>query len=222
MQLKNEIFNSYAKTKIICHGARASRISERLIRRLWKYIKNTEFVKGSVSDDERMEMLSSISLEELISYPCDLEKTDTVCDIVYQIIFEDDDFGKLSMVSEKFNKTPNIVLVIGDAKMGEPEFPYICVEEGEITDTFLDIFSVYSFPQEYGADFEELRPLFEYKGQILTEKGEGFNLCVFRKPNRDEAFSDEIKALENEKGFFILTSRISESREIKYYSRMNI
>lgn len=216
LQLEN--YPAFAKTKIICHGARAYRIGERLIRQVWKYLQSTEFVKGNISESERKEMFDSISLDGLLSYPDDIEKISTDCDIVYQIIFGDDVFEKLDLVTEKLNATPSITFVI-DQKEGEiKNHAYINVEEKELLDTFLDLFSVYTFPQEYAADFEELRRLFEYKGEISTEKSKGFNFCIFRRTNRIRTFDNEIEGLEQEEGFFVLVSRIANEKTIKIYS----
>ena len=125
---------------------------------------------------------------------------------------------KLKFVTENSNGIPCIVFVIGEKKDEIINNAYINVEENELSDTFLDLFSVYRFPQEYGADFEELRPLFEHKGKISAEKGVGFNLCCFRKTNKTYFFYNEIKDLEKEKGMFILASRIANEDTIKSYS----
>lgn len=216
MQLENSM--AFAKTEIICHGARATRIGEKLIRQVWKYLQSTQFVKGNISENERKEMFDSISLKGLISYPDDIENLNTECDIIYQIIMGDDTPEKLDLVTKKLNVTPNITFVI-DKKEGEiKNSAYINVEENELLDIFLDLFSVYTFPQEYGADFEELRPLFEHNGKISTEKGEGFNLCIFRKMNIAHSFDNEIKSLEKEKGKFVLASRITNENTMKLYS----
>ena len=219
MQLE-EYDMAFAKTEIICHGARATRIGERLIRQTWKYLKETEFVKGNISENEREEMFNSISLTSLISYPDDVESLDTECDIIYQIIMDDDSHveEKLSLVAENSSGIPCIVFVIGEKKDEIINNAYINVEETELFDAFLDLFSVYTFPQEYGADFEELKPLFEHKGKILTEKGKGFNLCVFRKMNRTQTLDNEIKSLEQEEGSFVLASRIANENTMKIYN----
>lgn len=218
MQLENIM--AFAKTEIICHGARATRIGERLVRHVWKYLQSTEFVKGNISENERKEMFDSISLKGLISYPDDIANLDTECDIIYQIITDDDSQleEKLTLASENSNGIPCIVFVIGEKKNEIVNNAYINVEENELLDTFLDLFSVYRFPQEYGADFEELRSLFEHKGKISTEKGVGFNLCVFRKTSRTHFFDNEIKDLEKEKGMFVLSSRITNENTMKLYS----
>ena len=218
MQLENIM--AFAKTEIICHGARATRIGERLVRHVWKYLQSTEFVKGNISENERKEMFDSISLKGIISYPDDIANLDTECDIIYQIITDDDSQleEKLTLASENSNGIPCVVFVIGEKKDEIANNAYINVEENELLDTFLDLFSVYTFPQEYGADFEELRPLFEHNGKISTEKGEGFNLCIFRKMNRTYTLDNEIKRLEQEKGKFILASRITNKNTMKLYS----
>ena len=218
MQLENSM--AFAKTEIICHGARATRIGEKLIRQVWKYLQSTEFVKGNISGNEREEMYNSISLNSLILYPDDIEKLDTDCDIIYQIIMDDDAHleEKLNLVTKNSNGAPCIVFVVGEKSDKIINNAYINVRETEILDIFLDLFSVYTFPQEYGADFEELRPLFEHKGKISAEKGKGFNLCVFRKMNRTYTLDNEIKRLEQEKGSFVLASRIANENTIKIYS----
>ena len=218
MQLENIM--AFAKTEIICHGARATRIGERLVRHVWKYLQSTDFVKSNIGKNERKEMFDSISLKGLISYPDDIANLDTECDIAFQIIMGDDSQlqEKLKFVTENSNGIPCIVFVIGEKKDEIINNAYINVEENELLDTFLDLFSVYSFPQEYGADFEELRSLFEHNGKISTEKGKGFNLCVFRKTNKTYFFYNEIKGLEKEKGIFILASRIANENTIKTYS----
>lgn len=214
MQPENSM--AFAKTKIICHGARATRIGERLIRQVWKYIKSTDFVKGNIHQAERQEMLQSIELDSIISYPDDIEKTDTNCDIIFQIVLGE---REKSDTLIKANGVPNIVFLIdNNHRLDIEDMPYISIEEKEILDTFLDIFSVYTFPQEYGADFEELCPLFEHKGEISTKKGTGFNLCVFRKMNRTHTLDNEIKRIEQEKGNFILVSRIANEDTTKIYS----
>ncbi|MBQ7353184.1 MAG: hypothetical protein IJW54_04175 [Clostridia bacterium] len=218
MQLENSM--AFAKTKIVCHGARATRIGERLLHKVLKYLRSTEFVKGNISENERKEMFNSISLKGLISYPDDVENLNTECDIIYQIIMGDDSRFEenLNLVTENSNGIPCIVFVIGEKKDEIVNNAYINVEEAELLDTFLDLFSVYTFPQEYGADFEELRPLFERKGEISAEKGEDFNLCVIRKATKEEPDRDVIQNAENSKVSFIITSRIGKEREIKYYS----
>ena len=218
MQLENTM--AFAKTEIICHGARATRIGERLLHKVRKYLQSTDFVKGNISENERKEMFHSISLKGIISYPDDIANLDTECDIIYQIITDDDSRleEKLTLASENSNGIPCIVFVIGEKKDEIVNNAYINVEENELLDTFLDLFSVYTFPQEYGADFEELRPLFEHKGKISVEKGKGFNLCVFRKMNRTYTLDNEIKRLEQEKGSFVLASRIANENTIKIYS----
>ncbi len=219
MQL-NEYNMAFAKTKIICHGARATRIGERLLRKVLKYLRSTEFVKGNISENERREMFHSISLKGLISYPDDVENLNTECDIIYQIIMDDDSRFEenLTLVTENTNGIPCIVFVIGEKKDEIINNAYINVEEAELLDIFLDLFSVYTFPQEYGADFEELRPLFEYKGAISTEKGEGFNLCMIRKASNEESDIGVVRNAEADKGKYIIASRIGKEREIKYYS----
>lgn len=218
MQLENSM--AFAKTEIICHGARATRIGEKLIRQVWKYLQSTDFVKGNISENERKEMFDSISLKGLISYPDDITNLDTECDIIYQIILDDDSRleEKLTLVTEKSNEIPCIVFVVGEKKDEIINNAYINVEENELLDTFLDLFSVYTFPQEYGADFEKLRPLFEHKGKISTKKGKGFNLCIFRKMNITHSFDNEIKSLEKEKGKLVLASRITNKNTMKLYS----
>lgn len=218
MQFENSM--AFAKTKIICHGARATRIGERLLHKVWKYLQSTDFVKGDISENERKEMFDSISLKGIISYPDDIANLDTECDIIYQIITDDDSRleEKLTLASENSNGIPCVIFVIGEKKDEMVTSAYINVEENELLDTFLDLFSVYTFPQEYGADFEELRPLFEYNGKISTEKGVGFNLCVFRKTSRTHSFDNEIKDLEKEKGSFIFVSRIANKNTMKLYS----
>ncbi|MBQ8739015.1 MAG: hypothetical protein IJZ04_05915 [Clostridia bacterium] len=168
MQLENTM--AFAKTEIICHGARATRIGERLLHKVRKYLQSTDFVKGNISENERKEMFHSISLKGIISYPDDIANLDTECDIIYQIITDDDSHlqENLKLVTENSNGIPCIVFVIGEKKDEIVNNAYINVEENELLDTFLDLFSVYTFPQEYGADFEELRPLFEHKGQIYV------------------------------------------------------
>ena len=219
MQLE-EYDMAFAKTKIVCHGARAARIGERLLRQVWKHLKETEFVKGNISENEREEMYNSISLNSLILYPDDIENSDTDCDIIYQIIMDDDAHleEKLNLVTKNSNGAPCIVFVVGEKSDKIINNAYINVRETEILDTFLDLFSVYTFPQEYGADFEELQPLFEHKGEISTEKGEDFNLCVFRKTSKEYIFDDEIKSIEQEKGKYILASRMANEDTIKSYS----
>ena len=218
MQLENGM--AFAKTEIICHGARATRIGERLLHKVWKYLQSTDFVKGNISKNERKEMFDSISLKGIILYPDDIANLDTECDVIYQIITDDDSRleEKLTLASENSNGIPCIVFVIGEKKDEIVNNAYINVEENELLDTFLDLFSVYTFPQEYGADFEELRPLFEHKGKISAEKGKDFNLCVFRKMNRTYTLDNEIKGLEKEKGSFVLASRIANENTIKIYS----
>ena len=141
-------------------------------------------------------------------------------DIIYQIITDDDSRleEKLTLASENSNGIPCVIFLIGEKKDEIINNAYINVEENELLDTFLDLFSVYTFPQEYGADFEELRPLFEHNGKISTEKGEGFNLCVFRKPSRTYTLDNEIKRLEQENGSFVLASRITNKNTMKLYS----
>ena len=116
MQLENIM--AFAKTEIICHGARATRIGERLVRHVWKYLQSTEFVKGNISENERKEMFDSISLKGIISYPDDIANLDTECDIIYQIITDDDSQleEKLTLASENSNGIPCVVFVIGEKK----------------------------------------------------------------------------------------------------------
>lgn len=218
MQLENTM--AFAKTEIICHGARATRIGERLLHKVRKYLQSTDFVKGNISENERKEMFHSISLKGIILYPDDIANLDTESDIIYQIITDDDSRleEKLSLASENSNGIPCIVFVIGEKKDEIANNAYINVEENELLDTFLDLFSVYTFPQEYGADFEELRPLFEHKGEISTEKGVGFNLCVIRKVTKQDPDLDVIQNAENSKGIFIIASRIEKERKIRHYS----
>lgn len=218
MQLENTM--AFAKTEIICHGARATRIGERLLHKVRKYLQSTDFVKGNISENERKEMFHSISLKGIISYPDDIANLDTECDIIYQIITDDDSRleEKLTLASENSNGIPCIVFVIGEKKDEIVNNAYINVEENELLDTFLDLFSVYTFPQEYGADFEELRPLFEHKGKISAEKGKGFNLCVIRKVTKQDPDLDVIQNAENSKGIFIIASRIEKERKIRHYS----
>lgn len=211
---------AFANTKIVCHGACAARIGERLLHRVWKYLRNTEFVKGNISENERKAMLHSISLKEFILYPDDIEKSSTECDIVYQIITNDDTHleENLKRVTDKFNGTPCIAFVIGEKRDEIINIAHINLEEAEILDTFLDLFSIYTFPQEYGADFEEIRPMLEHKGEITTEKGEGFNLCVFRKTSKECTFDKEIKSMEQGKEKYILSSRMANEDTIKIYN----
>jgi len=213
-----EQYAKFAKTKIICHGARATRIGERLIRQVWKYLQSTEFVKGVISENERKEMFDSILLDSLISYPEDIEKLNTNCDIVYQIIMGDDRFEKLDLVTNKLNEIPSITFVI-DKKEGEiKNSAYINVEENELLDMFLDLFSVYTFPQEFGADFEELKRFFVMNGEFSAQKGKGINLCVMIKEKREQAFEKEIRDMENEITSYVLVSRIGAKREMRFYS----
>lgn len=218
MQLENTM--DFAKTEIICHGARATRIGERLLHKVWKYLQSTDFIKGNISENERKEMFHSISLKGIISYPDDIANLDTECDIIYQIITDDDSHlqEKLKLVTENSNGIPCIVFVIGEKKDEIINNAYINVEENELLDTFLDLFSVYTFPQEYGADLEELRPLFEHKGKISAEKGKGVNLCVIRKVTKQDPDLDVIQNAENSKGIFIIASRIEKERKIRHYS----
>ena len=218
MQLENTM--AFAKTEIICHGAKATRIGERLLHKVRKYLQSTDFVKGNISENERKEMFHSISLKGIILYPDDIANLDTECDIIYQIITDDDSRleEKLTLASENSNGIPCIVFVIGEKKDEIVNNAYINVEENELLDTFLDLFSVYTFPQEYGADFEELRPFFEHKGKISAEKGKGFNLCVIRKVTKQDPDLDVIQNAENSKGIFIIASRIEKERKIRHYS----
>lgn len=218
MQLENSM--AFAKTEIICHGARATRIGERLIRHVWKYLKETEFVKGNISKNEREEMFNSIFLTSLISYPDDVENLATGCDIIFQIVFGESESltNAVKLAQEKFKNVPSITFLLNEQECNLENVPYINVSESEIIDTFLDIFSVYTFPQEYGADFEELKPLLDHKGKISTEKGEDFNLCVIRKATKEESDLDVIQNTENSKGSFIIASRIEKERKIKYYN----
>ena len=209
---------AFAKTQIICHGARASRIGERLVRQVWKYIKSTDFVKGNISENERKEMYQSLFLTSLISYPDDMEKINTSCDMVFQIILDEDRMDKIGFVEERIKGIPSITLVMGEANDEINSCSYISVEECEALDVFLDFFSVYTFPQEFGADFEELKPIFEHKGKISIEKGEGFNLCVIRKLSKYCACDNEIKGIEQEKGKYVLAGRIANENAIKIYS----
>ncbi|MBQ7761622.1 MAG: hypothetical protein IJ400_06165 [Clostridia bacterium] len=217
MQLE-EYDMAFAKTEIICHGARATRIGERLIRQTWKYLKKTEFVKGNISENEREEMFNSISLTSLISYPDDIEKINTDCDIAFQIISSDDRADNVTLAEDRIKEIPSITLVAGEVEKEIKNATYISIDESEILDTFLDFFSVYTFPQEYGADFEELRPLFEHKGKISTEKSEKFNLCIFRKASRKHTLDNEIKSIEQKKENYILVSRMASEDIIKIYS----
>ena len=217
--MESECFMVFARTKIICHGARAYRIGERLLRKVWNYLSDSDFVKGDIQKCERLEIFHSIKLEPVITYPDDIEKMDTDCDIIFQIIFNDNiKVESLNQVCEKYKDIPSIVFVIGNEELKIEDLPYINVAENEILETFLDIFSVYTFPQEYGADFEELRPIFEHKGKILRKKGERFNLCAIRKAKRTDNFDREIQSLEREKGSYVLVSRIGNEPKIIIYS----
>lgn len=178
---------AFAKTKIVCHGACATRIGERLIRHVWKYLRETEFVKGNISENERKEMFNSISLTSLISYPKDVENSDTGCDIMFQIVFDDDEIGlKQAKCINRDYDIPNITFVIGRIDKEKLNIPFIEFDSEQIQpkakinlrDVFLDLFSVYTFPQEYGADFEELRPLFKHKGQIYVASSEYLDQSV--------------------------------------------
>ena len=218
MQLDEYTTVAFAKTQIICQGARATRIGEGLLRQLRKYLTKTEFVKGNISENERKEMFKSISLTSIISYPDDVEKINTDCDIVFQIIFGEEKDNSVNLVQEKIKGIPFITFAIGKLGNETKNAAYIRLDESEILDTFIDYFSVYSFPQEFGADFEELRPIFEHKGEISTEKGEGFNLCVFRKSSADFALDNNIKSINQEKGRYVLVSRIANENSVKIYS----
>lgn len=157
----------FAKTGIICHGARATRQAESLIRYLSKYLSTTDFVKGNIEKEERDKMWESVSLISLINYPNDLEKIDTGLDVLFQIVYGDDEIGLKEAISIKEKTSiPTIALVINGVKDTDLDIPYIELEENEIKSIFLDLFSVYTFPQEYGADFEELTPLFNHNGKI--------------------------------------------------------
>ena len=214
--MQSECIMAFVRTEIICHGARAHRIGERLSRYVHKYLKSTEFVKGNVGKDERNKMISSISLASLINMPSDLEKIDTGCDIIFQIVLAGDSQGlqKAKEIKEKYN-IPNITFVVGSIEENALDIPYIEVDENEdICKAFLDLLSIYTFPQEYGADFEELRPLFGHNGKISTKKGNIFNLCVVRKTSK----KSELFEPEKSDGTVILASRIGQEDKIQYYS----
>ena len=212
----------FAKTKIICHGARATRIGERLLHKAWKYLKDTTFVKGNISMSEREQMFSSITLNSLINYPDDPQKLDTGSDIFFQILFADDKIAikEAESISERLN-TPSISFVIGATEKTKiTSMPYIALSCDEIAlqsdisllSLFLDLFSIYTFPQEYGADFEELRPLFNHKGRIyvveeptctnLPSNQVSYNLTI---GNGEELFEPTIEP--SSKATFILASR---------------
>ena len=171
---------AFARTEIICHGARAQRIGERIFRNTCKYLKSTDFVKGNISDKEREKMIDSISLVGLINMPEDLEKIDKGCDIVFQIVLDDDKQGlQMAKKIREDNAIPNITFIIGETE-NELDIPHIKFNYSgihqkaqiDIANVFIDLFSVYTLPQEYGADFEELRPLFENKGEIYLVSGQ--------------------------------------------------
>lgn len=217
MQFERDM--AFARTEIICHGARAQRIGERIFHNTCKYLKSTDFVKGNISDKEREKMIDSISLVGLINMPKDLEKIDTGCDIIFQILLGDDEQGlQTAKKIKEESSIPNITFIIGETE-NELDIPYIVVGEKEdICETFLDLFSIYTFPQEYGADFEELRPFFDYNGKLSTEKGKSFNLCVVRKASKEVRDTRELFELEKSEGTAVIASRIVKEGKIQYYS----
>ena len=107
----------FTKIKIICHGARALRIGERIIRRIWKNLNSQEIIDRKISKEERLKIFHSIDIEPVILYPCDIEKIDTGCQIIVQIILNYDDFNKIEAVCKKCNDVPNITYAIDSEKI---------------------------------------------------------------------------------------------------------
>lgn len=223
MQFKCDM--DFARTEIICHGARAQRIGERVFKNTLKYLKSTDFVKGNISDKEREKMIDSISLVGLINMPEDLEKIDTGCDIIFQIVLDDDKQGlQMAKKIKEESSIPNITFIIGE--MGnELDIPYIKLDYSgihqkgqiDISNVFIDLFSIYTFPQEYGADFEELRPLFDCKGEIYLVSDQNLYKEVLKNHikyalivGEGEIYSPSFEYI---KGDIVLASRKSISGE---------
>ena len=120
-----------------------------------------------------------------------------------------------------FSNNASISFVIGATEKTKiTSMPYIALSCDEIAlqsdisllSLFLDLFSIYTFPQEYGADFEELRPLFNHKGRIcvvveptdtnLPSNQVSYNLTI---GNGEELFEPTIEP--SSKATFILASR---------------
>ena len=138
---------AFAKTKIVCHGARATRIGEKLLRNVWKYLNEAEL---DISRNDRLEMFNLLTLESIINYPDDMENMDTGCDVIIQIVYgkgqEINEAVKLSQ--EKLQEIPSIMLVINGTEQQTVNSVHISVNENEIIDTFRDIFLKIAFDIE--------------------------------------------------------------------------
>lgn len=102
---------NFPKSVLICYGSRALRVAERFLRKWRKQIKTPAF-QMDLSDQEQSQLLCSITVKPIISYPHDLESLPKDVDIVFQIILKEDNLANLSLAREKYNKIPNITIVI--------------------------------------------------------------------------------------------------------------
>ena len=134
MQYENTM--DFNKIKIICHGARALRIGQRLIRKLWTYIKSADFKNGNASKEEREEIFNSISLNGVLSYPDDIENISTDGYVIFQIIMSDDEMEKITLVNKKSKGKTGTTFVIGKQEAGIADT--VCVEEKELFNAFLE------------------------------------------------------------------------------------
>jgi hypothetical protein len=119
----------YSKASIICHGAKALRIGERLLRHVWSYLKSDSF-----NGEKALKIFNSIQLNGIIQYPDDVEKIDTGCDIFFQIILEEDDIGKIKLACEKMNNKSNITYIVTSNKTNDISE---IKTEGELLEAFL-------------------------------------------------------------------------------------
>ena len=133
MQLKYNM--AFAKTKIICHGARATRIGERLLRHIW----------NNIQGDKKDKIFNLFSIISIINYPEDLEKIDTGCDKIIQIVYGNSQTLNyaIQLSQEKFVQKQSDLIIIGSIEQKIENITYINIEESKIIDTFLDILKNY-------------------------------------------------------------------------------
>ena len=117
-------FMVFAKVKIICHGARALRIGERLLHKIRKQYGQS---------------FENLKLDSLISYPDDMQKLDTECDAVVQIAYEPTTMCELERLNEKYKRQRCITFVLGE-KSEKATSLCFCASENELFSQFIKFY----------------------------------------------------------------------------------
>ena len=116
------------KIGIICYGARATRLGERLLRSLHSHL----------AKEGKTEIYDLIISYPLISFPEDYEKIDTGLDIYYQILFLDNEkiISDAKCFAEKFNNKVRTFVIDNDGR--SLDFPHTDVYAKDLSSIFIN------------------------------------------------------------------------------------